>query len=93
MLSKFGKFPALEENWHPSDFNLTKALLSQKELYFDIKQCYKQVCFDVDIPDTYSPEAVREMLHFALGLSDDVTKLIVDDYKDFINSSNKSYVR
>ena len=66
LLSKFGKFPALDENWKPSDFNITKILLwnggSSRNR-------------------TFKPIQVEHMLHFELDLSQDLIAEIMEDYK------------
>ena len=73
-LFKYGKFPALEKNWKPSDFNLTNFLIwSEKPEsvnYFGFKS-----------------NMVEDMLHFELKLSQDLTTEILEDYKQFKDSN------
>ena len=73
MLSEFGKFPAFEENWKPSDFNETKVLIHYKE-------------YD-DGYSIFTSNMIKDMLHFELFLSQDLMTEILEDYKQFTDSN------
>ena len=74
MLSEFGKFPAFEENWKPSDFNKTKFLILVKEQ--ESEKIY-----------IFTPNMIKDMLHFELHLSRDLITEILEDYKQFTDSN------
>ena len=59
MLSEFGKFPAFEENWKPTDLNKTKALIYIEETEFANNRIFYQ-------------NRIKHMLHFELHLSQDL---------------------
>ena len=69
-LSEFGKFPALEKNWKPSDFNKREALIYFKETE----------SFDFRI---YTSIEIKHMLHFELHLSRDLIIELFEDYMQF----------
>ena len=78
MLSEFGKFPVLEENWKPSDFNKTKALNFIKEPELTEKLMV-------------TSNSIEHMLHFELRLSRDLITEILEDYKQFTDSYKIEY--
>ena len=78
MLSEFGKFPAFEENWKPSDFNKTKVLIFIEEARND-----NNIIF--------TPNTIKDMLHFELRLSRDLITEILEDYKQFTDSNKIRY--
>ena len=80
MLSEFGKFPAFEENWKPSDFNKTKVLILIKEPGSVHNRTFKS-------------NMIEDMLHFELHLSRNLIIEILDDYEQFaerVNGSKKN---
>ena len=74
MLSKFGKIPALEKNWKPSDFNLPKFLNWIEEARFVKNRIYTSIM-------------IKDMLHFELKLSQDLTTEILEDYEKFTDGN------
>ena len=74
MLSEFGKFPALEKNWKPTDFNKTKVLIWSEKEKFDYTRIFKL-------------NLIEDTLHFDLDLSRDLITEILEDYKQFKDSN------
>ena len=74
MLSEFGKFPALEKNWKPTDFNKTKVLIWSEKEKFDYTRIFKL-------------NLIEDTLHFDLGLSRDLIADILEDFKQFTDSN------
>ena len=87
MLSEFGKFAALEENWKPSDFNKTKALIFIKEA--ESVKNYIIWPYEPESTDflIFTPNTIKDMLHFELRLSQDLITEILEDYKQFTDSN------
>ena len=69
------------ENWKPSDFNKTKALIYFKELEAES-----------DINRIYWSETIEPMLHFELHLSRDLITEILEDYEQFSHSNKIQYI-
>ena len=77
MLSEFGKFPAFEENWKPSDFDITKVQIFIKEAD--------------SVHNVFDSKTIKHMLHFELRLSQDLITEILEDYKQFTDSNKIEY--
>ena len=77
MLSEFGKFPAFEENWKPSDFDITKVQIFIKEAD--------------SVHNVFDSKTIKHMLHFELRLSQDLITEILEDYKQFTDSNKIKY--
>ncbi|CAO1367212.1 unnamed protein product [Diamesa hyperborea] len=78
LLSEFGKFPVLEANWNPLDFNLSKAI---------------SVIDNADFAsDLFGFEDIEEMLHFELCLTRELALEIWQDFEairgDWLNHRN-----
>ncbi|CAO1429928.1 unnamed protein product [Diamesa hyperborea] len=69
LLSEFGEFPLFNKNWKPSDFNLTKAQNEIEEGKVSLIN--------------FKKKAVKDMLHFDLGFSRELTSDIYKDYEKF----------
>ena len=87
MLSEFGKFPAFEENWKPSDFNETKALIFIKEA----ESVKNYIVWPIKPESTdfliFTSNRIKDMLHFELHLSRGLITDILEDYEQFIEKN------
>ena len=89
-MSAFGKFPAFEKNWKPSDFNFVKALMSGNnfnlKLSRDSNDLYS-IILKLNDRKIYHSESIRDLLHFDFCLSEDLIEQVLNDNKVLKNKS------
>lgn len=68
----------------PSDFNFTKVLTSQNEKKYVVQRCeHNTLCFTLLESFSFiNIDTLMEMLHFDLGLSQEVTVDILNDFEE-----------
>ena len=96
LLYEFGKLPMFEENWKPTDFNVTKALILEYKDLLDIE--VKSENSTVIVIGIHYPiyeqfdvkETIRNVLNVDFYLSNDLTSEISSDFIDF---QHYTYVR
>ena len=64
LLDKFGKFPIFEDNWKPSDFNLTEAFISETEHLLTFVSYPDQIYIFFSQPNYIKKETIRDLLKF-----------------------------
>lgn len=88
MLNEFGKFPIFEDNWEPSDFNVTKAFILGENNFLKtsvISQNHGISIFMEMEPFNYffNESSILELLRDDLKLSNNISSEISLNFRDY----------